>query len=380
MDTFSRPTGSAGRGDRFGSCRAAGERGPETWRDEGAGRNQSGFSLRDFTDSKKEGAAMRRPSESCLLGCFLSGFSCGLRRLLCFLFRGELLLDLGSDGVGVHLVHGSGLVEYLSRVMPGAHVEDGDFNQDTTQYALFGTTEIGGKLLPKRVAGFGLLDTVPAGNDGQTAFVQQGSQSLGDEEQVTSHQPNRDSLRDGGEGADASSVGNRNLPTLPLLPRLRLGVILDLLRTRLRVMHWAGWLRAYLTNLAFVDAFRDNGFGRKLARLELRADRLFFVGGLLGTDFDILVAGNGGTPILVLSIRRADLDQLRLRGDGLPDVHLQLDGVAFRIGALCGIWANSKSFLLAPGRRADRVGQQATQRTASTGMSGRIPISSEELL
>jgi hypothetical protein len=48
--------------------------------------------------------------------------------------------------------------------------------------------------------------------------------------------------------------------------------------------------------------------------------------------------------------------------------------------ALCGIWANSKSFLLARGRRADRVGQQATQRTASTGMSGRIPISSEELL
>ena len=47
---------------------------------------------------------------------------------------------------------------------------------------------------------------------------------------------------------------------------------------------------------------------------------------------------------------------------------------------LCGIWANSKSFLLARGRRADRVGQQATQRTASTGMSGRIPISSEELL
>jgi hypothetical protein len=50
------------------------------------------------------------------------------------------------------------------------------------------------------------------------------------------------------------------------------------------------------------------------------------------------------------------------------------------VTALCGIWANSKSFLLARGRRADRVGQQATQRTASTGMSGRIPISSEELL
>jgi hypothetical protein len=39
----------------------------------------------------------------------------------------------------------------------------------------------------------------------------------------------------------------------------------------------------------------------------------------------------------------------------LPDVHLQLDGVAFRIGALCGIWANCKSFLLARRRRVDRV-------------------------
>jgi hypothetical protein len=53
---------------------------------------------------------------------------------------------------------------------------------------------------------------------------------------------------------------------------------------------------------------------------------------------------------------------------------------ALRVGALCGIWANSKSFLLGRSRRADRVGQQATQRTASTGVSGRIPISSEKLL
>jgi hypothetical protein len=35
---------------------------------------------------------------------------------------------------------------------------------------------------------------------------------------------------------------------------------------------------------------------------------------------------------------------------------------------------------LAPGSRADRVGQQPTQRTVSTGMLGRIPISSKELL
>ena len=55
-----------------------------------------------------------------------------MRCLLRFLFRGELLLYLEGDGIGVHLVRGSGLVEYLSRVMPGAHVEDvkTEYSQD----------------------------------------------------------------------------------------------------------------------------------------------------------------------------------------------------------------------------------------------------------
>jgi hypothetical protein len=36
-------------------------------------------------------------------------------------------------------------------------------------------------------------------------------------------------------------------------------------------------------------------------------------------------------------------------------VRLHFVGVASRVGALCGIWANCKSFLLAPRRRNDRV-------------------------
>ena len=66
--------------------------------------------------------------------------------------------------------------------------------------------------------------------------------------------------------------------------------------------------------------------------------------------------------------------------DTLGNMGIDLRVVAGGVDALCGIWENSKPFLLAPGSRADRVGQQATLRTASTGMSGRIPISSEELL
>ncbi len=45
--------------------------------------------------------------------------------------------------------------------------------------------------------------------------------------------------------------------------------------------------------------------------------------------------------------------------------------------ALCGIWANSKSFLLA---RSDRGTAWRHSGLFRTGMSGRIPISSEELL
>jgi hypothetical protein len=51
----------------------------------------------------------------------------------------------------------------------------------------------------------------------------------------------------------------------------------------------------------------------------------------------------------------ADLDKLRLGSDLGLNVRFQLGGVAIWIGALCGIWANCKSFLLALRRRADRV-------------------------
>jgi hypothetical protein len=74
------------------------------------------------------------------------------------------------------------------------------------------------------------------------------------------------------------------------------------------------------------------------------------------------------------------LHESRFAFEGLRNVGIDLRPEALRVSALCGIWANSKFFLLARSRRADRVGQQATQRTASTGVSGRIPISSEELL
>ena len=47
--------------EELDSCRGAGERGPELERDEGAGRNQSGFSLRNFRSNEDREAAASPP-------------------------------------------------------------------------------------------------------------------------------------------------------------------------------------------------------------------------------------------------------------------------------------------------------------------------------
>jgi hypothetical protein len=43
--------------------------------------------------------------------------------------------------------------------------------------------------------------------------------------------------------------------------------------------------------------------------------------------------------------------------DGLRDMGFDLGLIAGGIGTLCGIWANCKSFLLAPRRRACQSGR-----------------------
>ena len=137
----------------------------------------------------------------------------------------------------------------------------------------------------------------------------------------------------------------------------------------------ASWLRANLPQFALVDAIRDDGFGGVLARFELRPLRLFRGVGLLLSDFDILVARNGLLSLWLLPVGRADLDKFWLGRDLLLNVRLQLCRIAGRIGALCGIWANCKSFPLARCRHATRVSQQATQPTAPTGIGNGAPSS-----
>lgn len=78
--------------------------------DEGAGRNQHGFSLPLFSRM----TAAPSPVES--LGCLF----CRLRGSLYCLprpfFRLHLLLHLERDGVSVHLIRGGGITKHYGRV------------------------------------------------------------------------------------------------------------------------------------------------------------------------------------------------------------------------------------------------------------------------
>jgi hypothetical protein len=106
---------------------------------------------------------------------------------------------------------------------------------------------------------------------------------------------------------------------------------------------------------ALVDAVRHSGFGRVFAGFELRAHRLAFGRRLLWSDFGVLVARQRRAAFLLLAVGRADWHQLGLRCNGLGNMGIDLRVVAVWVGALCGIWANRKSFQLAPRRRAARM-------------------------
>ena len=52
------------------------------------------------------------------LGRFLCGFGCGLGLLLRPGLGRKLLLDLGSDGIGIDLVHRGSIAEHICAVVP----------------------------------------------------------------------------------------------------------------------------------------------------------------------------------------------------------------------------------------------------------------------
>jgi len=121
------------------------------------------------------------------------------------------------------------------------------------------------------------------------------------------------------------------------------------------MVYGAGRLCTNLPQFSLVDTIRHNGLGGVLAGFELRPFRFLRCVGLLLADFNVLVAGDRLLAFRLLLVCRADLDKFRLGRNLGFNVRVQFGGIAIRVGALCGIWANCKSFLLALRRRADRV-------------------------
>jgi hypothetical protein len=126
------------------------------------------------------------------------------------------------------------------------------------------------------------------------------------------------------------------------------------------MMHGAVGLGAYLAKFPLVDAFRHDGFGGVLARLELRSRGLFFGLGFLWPDFGVLVAWECDTSLLLLTIGRTDLHEFRFRSDGLRDMGIDLALIAGRVGALCGIRTTGKYFPLARHPRSSHKGVELT--------------------
>ena len=109
------------------------------------------------------------------------------------------------------------------------------------------------------------------------------------------------------------------------------------------------------SDFALLTAFGDDGFRCELASLVLRPALLPFLGRLFLPDFNVAIPRNCGASLLLRAVGSADLNQLGFCSDCLAYMRLDLRRVALRIRALCGIWANCKSFLLARRRRVDRV-------------------------
>ena len=118
-------------------------------------------------------------------------------------------------------------------------------------------------------------------------------------------------------------------------------------------MHRAVAVGANGKGCAYVFAVDDDcGFGRMAGHVE------FGIGVIVDDGFDLAdMAKLHGTGPLLLSVAPAVLDQDKagVGCDLAVKVGFNLGVIARCVKALCGIWANSKSFLPFPCRRAPRV-------------------------
>src|SRR6185437_12299465 len=141
----------------------------------------------------------------------------------------------------------------------------------------------------------------------------------------------------GSEHAQPGRLGKRLLATAFLLLDFEGSVGACVLLLPFRMMDQTLGIGANAFGLALFRAFRDDRLGRMLARLVFRPVALLFALRLVLPNFDVLVSRNHCAAILGLSICCADLYQLRLGGNGLLHMRVQLRLEAFRVTARIGL-------------------------------------------
>lgn len=97
------------------------------------------------------------------------------------------------------------------------------------------------------------------------------------------------------------------------------------------MMDGASWIRAHRLHGADAAAFSDDGLGGELAHLVLRPLGIVLAGRLV--NLGVLVAWEYGAVFLLRPVCRADLHNLRSRGDGLGDMRRDFGLIASRVAA-----------------------------------------------
>src|ERR1017187_5250212 len=99
------------------------------------------------------------------------------------------------------------------------------------------------------------------------------------------------------------------------------------------MVNWAVGVDTDTPDFTLFTAFGDDGFRGELAGLILWPVRLLLLGWLFPPDFDVAVARNCGTSLLLHAIGGADLNQFGFCSDCLAHVRLDLRRVALWVGA-----------------------------------------------
>ena len=252
-------------------------------------------------------------------------------RLLRLLLRGELLLHLGGDGVGVHLVGGGRILEDGGRIAARGRQQDARLDQQPGERTFIGAAKEGGERLCHASIVALLPDAMLPRQHLDAVLVHDAYQLLKDEKQVTLHQANRNGGADSGEDTEAGRVGDGLFLALLLL--LGLPLLIVAAGLLLRMMDRAGWIGAHLMDGANVAAFGDDGLGGELAHLELRPLGVVLRLRLVVPNRGVLVARQYRAAFFLCAVGGADLHQLRFRGDGLGDVRRDLGLIAGGVGA-----------------------------------------------